>query len=76
MVKKKRINREFKFKVEIGNYEMYDVILDLGYDVNILPKNTWEQMGKPKLGWSPIQLRLSNQYKISPIGHMERLKSI
>jgi hypothetical protein len=44
------------------------VILDLGSDVNVLPKNTWEMMEKPKLVWSPIQLRLANQYKIVPIG--------
>lgn len=53
---------------------MDDVILDLGYDVNILSKKTWEQMGKPKLFWSPIQLRLENQYKIYPIGHMEKVE--
>ena len=27
-----------------------------------------EKMGKPKLEWSPIQLRLSNQHKIVPLG--------
>lgn len=47
--KEKRTNREFKFRVGIDNYEMGDVILDLGSDVNILPKKTWEHMGKPML---------------------------
>jgi hypothetical protein len=46
------------------------MILDLGSDVNVLPKKTWEMMGKPKLAWSPIQLRLENQYKIVPIGRL------
>ena len=50
---------------------MNGVILDLGSDVNILPKKTWEKMGKPKMVWSHIQLRLENQYKIYPIGRLE-----
>ena len=54
MVKKKRTNREFKIRVEIDNYEMDDVILDLGTNVNTLPKKTWEQVGKPNLSRSPI----------------------
>ena len=36
--------------------------------MNVLTRKTWEQMGKPKLEWSPIQLRLSNQQKIVPLG--------
>jgi hypothetical protein len=43
-------------------------ILYLGSDVNVLPKKTWEMMGKPKLIWSLIQLRLENQHKIVPNG--------
>jgi hypothetical protein len=57
---------------ELGGYDMDGVMLDLGSDVNILPKKSWEVMGKPKLVWSPIQLRLSNQYKIYPIGGWSR----
>jgi hypothetical protein len=49
------------------------VILDLGSDVNVLPKETWEMMGKPKLFWSPIQLRLENQYKIVHIDRLTRI---
>ena len=47
---------------------MTDVILDLGSEVNVLTKQTWEQMGKPALTWSPIQLRLANQQRIVPLG--------
>jgi hypothetical protein len=50
-----------------------NVILDLGSDVNLLPKKTWEMMGKPKLIWSHVQLRLENQHKIVPIGLLTRL---
>jgi len=44
-----------------------NVFLYLGYNVNVLPNNTWEMMGKPKLIWSHIMLRLENQHKILPI---------
>jgi hypothetical protein len=49
-------------------------MLDLGYDVNILPKNTWEALGKPQLTYSPIQLRMANQYCIFPIGRLENVE--
>jgi hypothetical protein len=68
------MGREFKMTVELGSYEMDGVMLDLGSDVNILLKKSWELMGKPKLVWSPIQLRLSNQYKIYPIGRLEQVE--
>jgi hypothetical protein len=54
--KQKCTGREFKMTVELGSYEMDGVMLDLGSDVNILPKKSWELMGKPNLVWSPIQL--------------------
>jgi hypothetical protein len=49
---------------------MDNIILDMGSDVNIILKKTWEMMGKPKLIWSPIQLRLENQHKIVLIGRL------
>jgi hypothetical protein len=54
---RKRTNEEFRLSVQIGEYDVDNVILDLGSDVNVLPKKTWEMMGKPKLIWSPVQLR-------------------
>ena len=56
---------------QIGEYEMDQVILDLGLDVNVLPKQTWECMGRPTLQWSPIQLRMVNQQKIFPMGRLQ-----
>ena len=47
---------------------MTDIILDLGSEVNVLTNQTWEQMGRPTLEWSPIQLRLANQQNIVPLG--------
>eukprot|EP00253_Pinus_taeda_P006591 PITA_06591 len=41
---------------QIGDYEMDQIILDLGSNANVLPKQTWERMGKPTLHWYPIQL--------------------
>lgn len=52
---------------------MDQVILDLGSDENVLPKQTWECMGKPPLQWSPIQQRMDNQQKILPMGCLHRV---
>lgn len=37
MGNKKRTSKEFKFLAKIGGYEMDNLILDLGSNVNILP---------------------------------------
>ena len=34
---------------QIGDYEIDQVILDLGSDANVLPNQTWQRMGEPKL---------------------------
>jgi hypothetical protein len=47
-----------------------NIILYLGFDVNLLPNKNWEMMGKPKLVWSPFQLRIVNQHKIILIGRL------
>jgi len=49
-------------------------MFDLGFDVNILPRKTWEALGRPRLTYSPIQLRMANQYYIVPIGRLEEFK--
>jgi len=39
--------------MQIGDYDMDNIILDLGSDVNILPKNTWVMMERPySIGFS------------------------
>ena len=50
---------------------MDNIVLDLGSDVNVMPKRTWELMGKPKLLWSPIALKMANQQKNIPFGILE-----
>jgi len=67
---KARTRHEMRLTVQIGEYEMDQVILDLGSDANVLPKITWERMGRPMLQWSLIQLRMVNQQKIIPMGSL------
>lgn len=38
-----------RLSAQIGQYEMDQIIMDLGYDANVLTKKTWELMGKSKL---------------------------
>lgn len=46
---KARIGREMRLTAQIRDYEMEQVILDLGSDANILSKHTWERMERPTL---------------------------
>jgi hypothetical protein len=73
VLRKKRTNIEFRLGAQIGEYDVDNVILDLGSDVNVLPRQTWGMMGKPKLVWSTFKLRLTNQHKIISI---ERLVGV
>jgi hypothetical protein len=50
---------------------MRGIILDLGSEVNVLPKKTWQCMGEPTLGYLPFQLKLSNQHRVLPIGRLK-----
>lgn len=63
--------REFNMAMDIVGYVIQDFILDIGSDVNIMPKKAWELMGKLCLVWSPIQLRLANLYKIYLVGRVQ-----
>ena len=38
-----------RLTAQIGEYEMDQVILDMGSNANVLPKQTWERMGRPVL---------------------------
>ena len=46
-------------------------MLDLGSEVNVLPKATWQCMGEPTLGYSIVQLKLANQHRVLPIGRLK-----
>jgi hypothetical protein len=66
--KKRRTNKELHLNAQIGEYEIDYVVLDLGSEVNVMTKQTWALMGKPKLIYSPIRLRMANQQAVSPFG--------
>jgi hypothetical protein len=63
--------REFILNVNIGDFNMGYIILDLGSKVNVLPKATWQCMGEPTLGYSTVQLKLANQHRVLPIGRLK-----
>ena len=52
---------------------MDEVDLYLGSEVNVMTRQTWEIMAKPKLIFSPIQLRLDNQQRVIPLGHLSNV---
>ena len=54
---RRRTSREFRVNTNTGYFNMGDIILDLGSEVNVLPKKTWQCMGEPKLGYSLFQLK-------------------
>jgi hypothetical protein len=39
--------KEFRLAAQLDEFEIKDVMLDLGSDVSILPKKNWEALGKP-----------------------------
>jgi hypothetical protein len=51
---KKRTSGEFGLSAQIRDYDMYWVILYLGFNVNVFSTQTWEMMGKPKFIWSLV----------------------
>jgi hypothetical protein len=66
--KKKRTSREFRLNAKNGYFNMGDIILELGSEINVMPKKTWESMGEPTLGFSHSQLNLGNLHRVVPIG--------
>jgi hypothetical protein len=68
------MGREFRMTIELRSYEMDDIMLDLGSNLNILLNKSWEFMCKPNLVWSPIQLKLDNHHIIYLIGRLEQVE--
>jgi hypothetical protein len=73
MYKKRRKNKELHLNVQIGEYDIDYVVLDLGSKINVMTKQTWALMGKPKLIYSSIRLRMANQQVVSPFGRLEHV---
>ena len=59
--------------VQIGEYKMDQVNYIWGLMQMSLPKQTWQNMGEPKLEWSTIQLRMDNQQNIIPLGRISQI---
>jgi hypothetical protein len=73
IAKKRRTNKELHLNAQIGEYDIDYVVLDLGSEVNVMTKQTWALMGKPRLIYSPIRLRMANQQAVSPFGRLEHV---
>jgi hypothetical protein len=71
--RKRRTSKELRLSVEIGDYNMDYVVLDLGSEVNVMTKKTWALMGKPKFIYSPIRLKMDNQQSVTPFGIIENV---
>ena len=54
--------------LEIEEYHVRQVVLDFGSQVNIMTRDTWEQLGIPRLSESDIYLKLEDQGLIEPTG--------
>jgi hypothetical protein len=67
----RRRSIEFRLNANIGDFNMGDIILELGSEVNVLPKKTWQCIGEPTLGYSPVQLKLENKHRVLPIGRLK-----
>jgi hypothetical protein len=55
----------------IRDFNMGYIILDLGSKVNVLPMKTWQCVGEPTLGYSPVQPKLANQHRVLEIGRLK-----
>jgi hypothetical protein len=71
--KKRRTNKELHLNAQIEDYDIDYVVLDLESKVNVMTKKTWALMGKPKLIYSPIRIRMANQQAVNPFGRMEHV---
>jgi hypothetical protein len=71
--RKRRKNKELHLNAQIGDYDIDYVVLDLGLEDNVMTKQTSTLMGKPKLIYSPIKLRMDNQQTVTPFGRLEHV---
>jgi hypothetical protein len=71
--KKRRTNKEIHLNAQIRDYDIDYVVLNLGSEVNVMMKQAWALMGKPKFIYSPIRLRMAYQHAMSPFGRLEHV---
>ena len=70
--KKIKTNKELHLNAQIREYDIDYMVLDLGSEVNVMMKQTWAMMGKPKLIYSPIRIRMANQQAIVPLNQLQQ----
>jgi hypothetical protein len=68
---RRRTSKEFRLNANIGDLNMVDIILDLGSKLSVLSKKTWQCMGDPTLGYSPVQLKIETKRMVLPIGRLK-----
>jgi hypothetical protein len=71
--RKRRTSKELHLSAQIRDCDVDYVVLALGSEVNVMTKQTWALMGKPKMIYSPIRLRMANQQVVSPFGRLEHV---
>jgi hypothetical protein len=69
----RRTNKKLHLNAQIGEYEIGYVVLDLGSEVNVMTKKTWALMGKPKLIYSPIRIRMDNHQVVNLFGRLDHV---
>jgi len=72
-INKIRTRKELRVNIQVVGFQIKDTVLDLESDVTILPRKTWEALGRPRLRYSPIQIQMANQYYIVHIGRLEEV---
>ena len=59
----------------VNGYNIRQVVVDFGSQVNVLPRSTWIKIGRPQLQESGIYIRLVDQGLIAPIGVLKKVET-
>ena len=66
----KQKKKDFVLNVIINNFDL-DMQLDTGNEITLIPRNFWEQIGKPTLRKSSLLLRHFDGSVIKTLGYFE-----
>ena len=59
----------------VNGYNIPQVVVDFGLQVNVLPRSTWIKISRPQLLESGIYIRLADQGLIAPIGVLKKAET-
>lgn len=59
----------------VNGYNIPQVVVDFGSQVNVLLRSTWIKIGRPQLQELGIYIRLEDQGLIAPIGVLKKAKT-